>query len=264
MPEEWPAAIPQHGGTAGRNGLRQRVAAATERLRQPAGRTPACFVSIRYWDRRASQRHAELAPVLLVHGYGGSDRMWKPLRAELERAGFDCVIALQYNASRYGIPQIAEWLVDRAEQSMRATGIDRVHLVGHSLGGLVVREAVQRGGLAGLASTAVTIATPHLGAGLARFVPGPAARQMCPGSSYLAELDRQDPDRRTRWVAIAGVSDRVVRTSSAGFAAAGLVTLRQRNAGHGSVARHPEVTAFIAGELLRAEAPVYQAFSLAA
>jgi pimeloyl-ACP methyl ester carboxylesterase len=228
-------------------------------------RLPAEYVSIRYWDQPAERRKAEVAPVLLVHGYGGTDRMWKPLRDELDRAGFDCVIALRYNASRSGIGEIAEWLVSRATQAMRATGIDRVHLVGHSLGGLVVREAVQRGGLAGRTSSAVTIATPHAGARLAHFVPGPAARQMRPGSAFLAELAGEEMDRRTRWVAIAGESDRVVRNSSAGsIASAEAVTLRQRNAGHGSIARHPDVLTFITNELLRAEAPVHQAFSLAA
>jgi hypothetical protein len=88
---------------------------------------------------------------------------------------------------------------------------------------------------------------------------------MRPGSRFLAGLALQNLDRRTRWVAIAGESDRVVPDSSAGFVGdADTVTLRQRNAGHGSIARHPQVVSFIVKELLKAEAPVHQAFSLAA
>jgi hypothetical protein len=88
---------------------------------------------------------------------------------------------------------------------------------------------------------------------------------MCPGSTFLADLARTELDRRTRWVAIAGESDRVVPDWSAGLhSASDAVTIRQRNAGHGSIARHPHVVSFIVDELLRAEVPVHQTFSLAA
>jgi len=71
---------------------------------------------------------------------------------------------------------------------MDATGAPGVHLIGHSLGGLVVREAVQRRGVAAYTRAAVTIATPHAGTWVARFAPGPCARQMRPGSPFLTEL----------------------------------------------------------------------------
>jgi pimeloyl-ACP methyl ester carboxylesterase len=253
------------------NGLRRPFTGLAERFRLPDGLQSPRYASIRYWDRSSSpvassSRRAELAPVVLVHGYGGTHIMWTPLREALESVGFDCLIALRYNASRMGIEAVADLLVDRAKRAMAATGINRVHLVGHSLGGLVVREAVQRRGLAGLTSTAVTIAAPHAGARLARFVPGPAARQMCPGSAFLKQLDQLPVDRSTHWVAIQGRSDRVVPHYSTAFDAASpaTVTIRQSNGGHRSIARHPHVVSFIVEQLLHTESPVREAFSLAA
>lgn len=246
------------------NGPRGPFAGLAERFRLPDGLQSQRYASIRYWERSSSptfsastSRRAELAPVVLVHGYGGTHIMWTPLREALESAGFDCLIALRYNASRLGIETVADLLVDRAKRAMAATGINRVHLVGHSLGGLVVRDAVQRRGLAGLASTAVTIAAPHAGARLARFVPGPAARQMCPGSAFLKQLDRLPVDRGTHWVAIQGKSDRVVPHYSTAFDAASpaAVTIRQSNGGHRSIARHPQVVSFIVEQLLHTESP---------
>ena len=110
--------------------------------------------------------------------------MWAPLRAALAQAGFTELVYLHYNTFRADIHRVADWLVDLAHKSMRATGAGGVHLIGHSMGGLVVRDAVLSRGLAGFAGTAVTIATPHAGAPLARFVPGPAARQMRPGPPF--------------------------------------------------------------------------------
>lgn len=216
--------------------------------------------------------------MLLVHGYAGTEHVWNPLRAALAAAGFDCLIALRYNAFRCDIHQVADWLVDRAHRAMDVTGAPFVHLIGHSLGGLVVRDAVQLRGLAGRAATVVTIATPHQGSNLARLVPGPAARQMRPGSAFLAELDRAGaegrqraplgesaessgpgagtPDSGTRWLAFHGTADRVVRRTPGRLRSVPdeIGAVRTARAGHGSIARNAEVVDLITRELVLSEA----------
>ena len=85
---------------------------------------------------------------MFVHGYCGSERVWAPLRAALTAAGFNCLISLCYNAVTSDVRDVADRLVDESRRALQATGAGKVHLIGHSLGGLVVREAVQRRGLA--------------------------------------------------------------------------------------------------------------------
>lgn len=254
------------------SGLRQRGVSLAQWLRLPgtAG-APEC-ASIRYWDEPARAGRcqpgigAERSPVLFVHGYAGTEHIFRPLHDALTEAGFGALIALRYNAFRTDIHQVADWLVSQAHRSMQITGASGVHLIGHSMGGLVVRDAVAHRGLADLADTAVTIATPYAGARLARFVPGPAARQMRPGSEFLTALgDHRHSPGRTRWVAVHGGSDRVVPQESGQVddTEQDLLTVRQSAAGHGSVARHPQVVSRIVNELLRSERAV-EAFSLAA
>jgi pimeloyl-ACP methyl ester carboxylesterase len=225
--------------------------------------SPHC-TSIRFRDRttRTAARR-ERSPVLFVHGYAGTEQIWEPLRAGLAQAGFGWLVALRYNAFRTDIHQVADHLVDQARRCMVASGTRSVHVVGHSLGGLVVRDAVQQRGLAGLTRTAVTIATPHAGATLARCVPGPAARQMRPGSAFLAQLAGCRVDHRTSWIAISGDDDRVVPAASSAFdiRARNVLTLRQPAVGHGTVARHPAVVSVIVRQLLLAEQQAAQAFS---
>jgi pimeloyl-ACP methyl ester carboxylesterase len=204
-------------------------------------------------------------PVLLVHGYAGTEHMWQPLRVALATAGFDHVIALRYNTFRADIRSVADWLVDQAERTMGACGSRAVHLVGHSMGGLVVRAAVQSGGLGDRARTVVTLATPHRGTTFARFVPGPGARQMSPGSAFLRELAADAHLGATRWVDIEAAVDRVV---SAGPDRPSVGSVRVP-AGHRSITRHPDAVARIVDELIRVEnrLPVHDAaweFSLAA
>ena len=259
--------VQQRGTDSMALSLRHKGASVAQWLRFPGTTAlPEC-ASIRYWDRAPRLPVSlDLAPVLFVHGYAGTDHIWSPLRSALTDAGFGCLIALRYNAFRADIGQIADWLVQQAHRSMEVTGVPGVHLIGHSMGGLVVREAVQHRGLAGLAVTAVTIATPHTGTRLARFVPGPSARQMRPGSAFLDKLNNARTDDRTRWIAVHGGADRVVRAGSGTFGAAAseMIAMRESSAGHGSIARHPEVVARIVAELLTSETPVAPAFSLVA
>ena len=234
--------------------------------------TAGC-TSVRYWDGPAvgpalGDDPPERQPVFLVHGLAGADHSWWPLRSALAAAGFGTVIALRHNAFRIDIPGIADWLVDHAERAMMMTGSTGVHLVGHSMGGLVVRAAVQSPRLAGKASTAVTIATPHHGTGFARLLPGPAARQLRPGSDFLRALDRQPLDHRTRWLNMHAAADNVVSAASASWPAAARTSstalhagqpqidrVVQDSVGHRSIVRHPRIVGRIISALISAEMP---------
>src|SRR4029453_13117018 len=106
-------------------------------------------------------------PVLLVHGFGANKSNWLFLQRHLEQAGFGRGEAFNYNPLLSDIPELAERCAERAEALKERYGVDRVHLVGHSLGGIVVRYAVQVGGLDGV-PVVVTICAPPGGSGWAR------------------------------------------------------------------------------------------------
>lgn len=241
---------------------RHRAGCLARWLRLPGATTTPDCLSIRYWQRPdpiGCSVPRRPTPVLLVHGYAGTEHMWQPLRAALATAGFDHVIALRYNTFRSDIRSVANWLVEQAERTMGACGTLSVHLVGHSMGGLVVRAAVQSRGLGDRARTVVTLATPHQGTPLARFVPGPGARQMQPGSAFLRELAAGPVPDATRWVDIEAAADRVI---SPGPSSGSL----RVPAGHRTITRHPDAVARIVHELIRSEpAPdAAREFSLAA
>jgi pimeloyl-ACP methyl ester carboxylesterase len=115
------------------------------------------------------------APVVLVHGYAATSDCWAPLTRRLHAEGFDRVHAFSYNAFNGGLPELGRSLADLVTAMMERSGSDTVHLVGHSLGGLLVRIATEWLGLWPQAATVVTIATPHRGCPLAWAAPGRAA-----------------------------------------------------------------------------------------
>jgi pimeloyl-ACP methyl ester carboxylesterase len=155
------------------------------------------------------------APIVLVHGYGGSRASWLPLERVLRRAGFVNVHAATYNAMTTSLDDIARRLATRCHEAMEAAGTDHLHLVGHSLGGVVVRYAVQRLGLAGDVRTAVTVAAPHRGTHVASLGWGAVARALRPASPILEDLERDTDAAGVRWVAYYSDHDLIVSPDSA-------------------------------------------------
>jgi triacylglycerol lipase len=153
--------------------------------------------------RRRLQERSGLVdtPVLLLHGYGANKSNWFFLERELRHAGFGRIHALNYNPMRADVPAIAAACTERAHELLEHFGTDHIHLIGHSLGGVVARYAVQLGGLDEVASTCITIASPHRGSPLARLGRGRTAHQLRPGSPLLRRLHDTARPMPTRFVA---------------------------------------------------------------
>ena len=145
-------------------------------------------------DEETSSRTTAQTPVLLLHGFGANKSNWLLVRRRVEQAGFGRVHAMNYNPLRANIAELAEHAAERAEALRAAYGTRTVHLVGHSLGGLIARYAVQVHGLGG-AATCITIASPHGGVRIARYgsplsrlSPLAAGLELRPGSVVMRRL----------------------------------------------------------------------------
>src|SRR5688572_1279705 len=150
----------------------------------PAGLAEA---ALRTGTPRGDRTHD--TPVLLVHGYGHNRSGWFLLDRTLRAAGFTSVHTMNYVAfGREGVRELAGRLADRVEEVRRLTGADKVHVVGHSMGGVLLRYFVQELGGHRLVDTAVTIASPHEGTFAAMAGVGTAARDLRPGSKVMRRL----------------------------------------------------------------------------
>lgn len=150
------------------------------------------FVLVQPWvwlGMPADRLRASVQPMLLVHGYGCNRGIWWWLRPRLEAAGH-VVATISLEPPWGGIDGFAEQLHARIEAVCAATGAPRVTLVAHSMGGLVSRAYLARHGDARVARL-ISIASPHGGSRLAHLGLGRCARQMQPGSHWLARLAQQ-------------------------------------------------------------------------
>jgi pimeloyl-ACP methyl ester carboxylesterase len=152
-------------------------------------------------------------PVVFVHGLDGGRGNFLPMMAYFRLNGRKRTYAIQLAPST-PVAELAarlgEFLAEVAEANRLVDG-DAIDLVGHSLGGVVARVALDDPMVAARVATLVTLATPHGGtraAKLARRAPGVELR---PDSKVIARLSQQlpwpGPPMRPRLVAFWSSAD---------------------------------------------------------
>jgi triacylglycerol lipase len=152
---------------------------------------------------------AASTPILLVHGMIDNRTIFTVLTRRLRAHGFERVVTLNYSPVTNDIRAAAEGLAVQVEALVARTGYERIHVVGHSLGGLIARYYVQRLGGDLRVHTLVTLGTPHHGTLAAHLVPFQLCRQLRPSSDLYAELD-EPANCRTRFVAFWSDLDQLV------------------------------------------------------
>ena len=140
-------------------------------------------------------------PILLVHGMVDNRSIFTLLRLGLRRRGFGRVLSMNYSPLTADVRLAAERLAQEVEALVAETGFERIHVVGHSLGGLIARYYVTRLGGDARVHTLVTLGTPHGGTFNAYALPTRLGRQLRPGSPLIRELAEPSPQCRTRFVA---------------------------------------------------------------
>jgi pimeloyl-ACP methyl ester carboxylesterase len=140
-------------------------------------------------------------PILLLHGMVDNRSVFTLLRRGLRRRGFGRVLTLNYSPTTNDVRAAARDLALEVEGLCERTGYERIHVVGHSMGGLIARYYVQCLGGDERVDTLVTLATPHAGTMTAHLLPTTLTRQLRPGSDLLAELDAPARGCRTRFIA---------------------------------------------------------------
>jgi pimeloyl-ACP methyl ester carboxylesterase len=204
-----------------------------------------------------SDVEAAATPILLVHGLVDNRSAFALLKRSLRRRGFGRVVCLNYSVLTHDVPAGARHLATAVERVCEETGYERLHIIGHSLGGLIARYYVQRLNGDARVHTLVTLGTPHGGTRAAHLLPVPVVRQLRPGSSLLTELAEPAPGLRTRFVAFYSDLDQMIVPKRAGRLdhpdlAARNVLLR--GVGHLSLPHHGRVVHEIATPLAHLDA----------
>ncbi|HEY0305710.1 MAG TPA: hypothetical protein VGC44_12060 [Longimicrobiales bacterium] len=128
-------------------------------------------------------------PVLLIPGWSDRARRLSWLRSALIRAGWPAthVATVDFEDRFGGNAEHAAEIAGELQRLLSVSGSRRADVVAHSMGGLALRYFLQGDGARHVRRVVFT-GTPHAGTWLAYLAWGAGARDMRPGSRFLAQL----------------------------------------------------------------------------
>ena len=166
-------------------------------------------VPLQYLDPGASS-----TPIILLHGYFHNRSAFVIMRRSLKKFGFRSVDTMNYNVIGHDVQELAHQLAAHVDEILERTGGTHVHLIGHSLGGLVARYYIQKLGGHEKVHTCITLGTPHRGTHAAWVGRGKTARQLRPGSLLLRQLTRSARAMPVRFISFYSNLDSLVLPAS--------------------------------------------------
>jgi hypothetical protein len=204
-----------------------------------AGETAAAIFCIilypfGYFSCRYSRMHFHIGerPLILCHGYmtNRSSLLW--LARKLEGSGRQNIIIPNFLPASASITDFAEQLGRVVQLARERARVDKVDLLGHSMGGLVVRYYVEQLGGERFVHTAVTVGAPHKGTKTAVFGLFRTARQFRPAAAFMKELQNAHPAQHTRMISIWSEFDNIVLPPENALLPQPYENVMVRNVGH--------------------------------
>ncbi len=209
-------------------------------------------------------------PVLLLHGFFQTRNVWEVMEERLRYDGFGVLsfdlggLLWRYNTRRPS--ELATYIAEKIERLCDRTGLERLHIVGHSQGGLVARAYVQLHGGERRVKSVITLGTPHhgtptaaiglwlMGAGLLSQSP----YELLPRSRFVTRLREETWPEHIPLVSIFSRHDLVCPHWAATLvpqrSGAGIRNRPVRDIGHTGLTHDPGVYRILRSELQEAAA----------
>jgi pimeloyl-ACP methyl ester carboxylesterase len=130
-------------------------------------------------------------PVVLIHGWSLNRASMALLAARL-RADGRPAYTINYPSMVPETDAKAAAVARAVKQIARDSGSDRVDVVAHSLGGIVVRAAARWHGADAVLGNVVKLGSPHRGSAVALLLRSFGILQLRPGSRFLQRLEDEE------------------------------------------------------------------------
>lgn len=138
-------------------------------------------------NRKEKVTPGEQQPIILLHGLFQSPACWLWFKFCLHRQGFSSLHTIALPPWK-DVEILTERLAKRVDELRQTNGRKKVHLIGHSMGGIIARNYLQIRGGADKVDHCLLIATPNGGSKLAPFTLSSLGRLLMPGSPFLQRL----------------------------------------------------------------------------
>ncbi len=131
------------------------------------------------------KKATETVPILMTHGLYHNRTAWLMMKPRLKKAGYSNLHTWSYNSFTTSFPELVLELRRRILKLYVKNNNQKIVLIGHSLGGLIIKGAVSDPVVAEKISRIITLGTPFRGSLLAKIAIGRLGRSLHPESSLF-------------------------------------------------------------------------------
>lgn len=172
---------------------------------------PAGFFASLWLPRRT---HAPRKPtVVFIHGIYHNPSAWLTMSKRFADSGFDNQYALRYSSITKDFDTLAQRISRDLKNLLDNTAVHEIILVGHSLGGLFIRNAMKDPDIRAKVCAAVTLGTPHNGSKLAAISFGKLGKSITLGGPALRTIEKDESAPACPCLALSSPVDSMVLPS---------------------------------------------------
>jgi triacylglycerol esterase/lipase EstA (alpha/beta hydrolase family) len=186
-------------------------------------------------------------PIILLHGLFQNRSCLFWLQYRLRAAGYQQVICINTPPWR-DMETLTESLTKTVDELRIKLKVEKVVLIGHSMGGMIARNYVQNRGGAAYTQGMITLGAPHHGSKLAPFALSAMGKTLLPGSAFLRQFNSVTWPNETQAVSIYTRYDNVVLPAESGKMD-GAQSIELDGMGHTSLLFHPRSLQAVLGAL---------------
>ncbi len=128
-------------------------------------------------------------PVLLLHGLFVNKASWFWFKYRLQRQGINNVVTMNLS-SWHNEEVLTELVAKKVDELRHQVGVNKINIVGHSMGGMIARNYIQLRGGSDKVERLVCLGSPHHGSKLAAFTLDPLGKLLIPNSVFLQRLNQ--------------------------------------------------------------------------
>jgi triacylglycerol lipase len=172
------------------------------------------FLPLQLWRalwRPSQAPNQNLQPVFIVHGLYHNASAWVLYRWWLKKAGYANIYCWYYSSFEGSFDQIVndfnQWVQEIIAE--RHPGQQAI-MIGHSLGGLIIRAHINNPETARQVTTVVTLGTPHQGSKLAALGIGRLAQSLLYQGLLSQRLENAVPPKDVKRLAVVSPTDNMV------------------------------------------------------
>ena len=129
-------------------------------------------------------------PVIFLHGLFHNRSAWLWFKYRMRRRGLTDLYTINLPSWK-DVETLTERVAMLVDELRQQRGIEKVHLVGHSMGGVIARNYLQIRGGAEKVERCILLGTPNSGSKMVSFVVTELGKNLMPGSPFLTKLNTQ-------------------------------------------------------------------------